>query len=73
MSSIYTRGTYLQTLYHVDNTLVLGLFSERMINFPSSTEGAIKNGQSRETDNIGYTSNRVKTNKRKTQHRKLKR
>jgi hypothetical protein len=31
MPSIYTRGTYLQTLYHVDNTLVLGLFSEWMI------------------------------------------
>jgi hypothetical protein len=31
-----------------------------------NTEGAIKNGQSRETDNIGYTI-RIKT-KQKTQH-----
>ena len=30
------------------------------------TEGAIKNGQSRETGNIGYT--RHKTNKTNTQH-----
>ena len=31
MSAIYTWGTYLQTLYHVDNTLILGLFSEQVI------------------------------------------
>jgi hypothetical protein len=27
-----------------------------------NTEGAIKNGQSRETDNIGYTKHKTKTN-----------
>ena len=37
------------------------------------TEGAIKNEQSRNTGNIGYTRNRTETNKAKTQHRKLKR
>ena len=31
-----------------------------------NSEGAIKNGQSRETGNIGYTRHR--TNKTKTQH-----
>ena len=31
-----------------------------------NTEGAIKNGQSRETDNIGYT--RRRQNKNKTEH-----
>jgi hypothetical protein len=40
---------------------------------PEKTEGAIKNGQSRETVNIGFTRHRTKTNKTKTQHRKLKR
>ena len=33
-----------------------------------NTEGALKNGQSRETGNIGYTIHRTKTNKVKTQH-----
>ena len=34
---------------------------------------ANKKGQSRDTDNIGYTSDRqTKQNKQKTQHRKLK-
>ena len=41
------------------------------------TEGAIKNGQSRDTGNIGHTRCRMNTNKskkqKKTQHRKLKR
>jgi len=32
------------------------------------TEGAIKNGQSRETDNIGYTRHNTNTHKAKTQH-----
>jgi len=34
------------------------------------TEGAIKNGQSRETGNIGYTRHKMKTkqNKNTTQH-----
>ena len=38
------------------------------------TEGAIKNGQSRDTGNIGYTCHNEKTNRTKntTQHRKLK-
>jgi len=31
-------------------------------------EGAIKNGQSRETAIIGYTRNKTKANKTKTQH-----
>ena len=35
------------------------------------TEGQIKNGQSRDTGNNGYT--KTKTKKTKTQHRKLKR
>ena len=35
------------------------------------TEGAIKNGQPRETTNIGYTRHRMKTNKQKTQHNKM--
>ena len=35
-------------------------------------EGTIKNGQSRNTGNIGYTRHRTKTNKTKTQHRNLK-
>ena len=30
---------------------------------PEKTEGAIKNGQSRETGNIGYISHMTKTNK----------
>jgi hypothetical protein len=34
--------------------------------------GAMKNGQSRETANIGYTRYRMKTNKTKTQHRNLR-
>jgi hypothetical protein len=34
------------------------------------TEDAIKNGQSRDIDNIGYTRHR--TNNTKTQHGKLK-
>ena len=33
----------------------------------------MKNGQSRDTGNIGQTSHRTKTNKTKTQPRKLKR
>jgi hypothetical protein len=36
------------------------------------TEGAIKNGQSRETGNIGYTRYGTRTSKTKTQHRKPK-
>jgi len=32
------------------------------------TEVAIKNWQSRETGNIGYTRHKTKTNKTKTQH-----
>jgi len=32
------------------------------------TEGAIKNGQSRETGNIGNTRGNKETNKTKTQH-----
>jgi hypothetical protein len=38
------------------------------------TEEAIKNGQSRETGNIGYTRHRTMTNKQKTKtkHRNLK-
>ena len=35
------------------------------------TEGTIKNGQSIENNNIGYTRHKTKTNKQKTQHRKL--
>jgi len=31
-------------------------------------EGVIKNGQSRETGNIGYTRHMTKIKKRKTQH-----
>ena len=31
-------------------------------------EGAIKNGQSRENGNIGYTRKKTKTNKTKTKH-----
>jgi len=33
-----------------------------------NTEGAIKNEQSRETDNIGYTRHKTNANKTKTQH-----
>jgi len=43
---------------------------------PEKTEGAIKNGQSRDTGNIGHTRCRMNTNKqktKKTQHRKIKR
>ena len=36
---------------------------------PEKTEGAIKNGQSRETGNIGYIRQRKKKTK-KTQHNK---
>jgi hypothetical protein len=37
-------------------------------------EGAIKNGQSRDTGNIGHTRHKTKTKKKtKTQDRKLKR
>ena len=35
-------------------------------------EGAIKNGQSRDTGNIVYTRHTTKTNKTTTKHRKLK-
>jgi hypothetical protein len=43
------------------------------MNNPEKTEGAIKNGQSRDSGNIGKkTQNEVKQG-RKTQHRKLKR
>ena len=35
-------------------------------------QGAIKNGQSRETGNIGYTRHRTRARKQITQHRKLK-
>ena len=37
------------------------------------TEGAIKNGQSRDNGNIGYARHRTKKRKAKTQHRKVKR
>jgi hypothetical protein len=37
------------------------------------TKRTTKNGQSRETGNIGHTGHRTKTDKIKTQHRKLKR
>ena len=37
------------------------------------TNMAIKYGQSRENDNTGHRRHRTKTNKQKTQHRKLKR
>jgi hypothetical protein len=43
--------------------------------FLLKTEGAIKNGQSRETGNIGYTRQWTKKNKKNTHishHRKLK-
>ena len=42
---------------------------------PEKTEVAVKNGQSRETGNIGHIRHKTKTNKTKntTQHRKLKR
>ena len=33
---------------------------------PEKTEGAIKNGQSRETGNIGYIRQRKKKNKKNT-------
>ena len=36
------------------------------------TEGAIKNGQSRDTGNIGYTTHRMKTNKAKNTTQKTK-
>jgi hypothetical protein len=36
-------------------------------------EGAMKNGQSRETFNTGHIKHRMKTNNKKTQHRKRKR
>jgi hypothetical protein len=36
------------------------------------TEGAIKNGQSRDTGNIGYTKHRTKTNKTKNTPQKNK-
>jgi hypothetical protein len=36
------------------------------------TKGAIKNGQSRDTDNIGYTRHRTKTNKTKSTTQKTK-
>jgi hypothetical protein len=36
------------------------------------TKGAIKNGQSRDTDNIGYTRQRTKTNKTKSTTQKTK-
>ena len=36
------------------------------------TEGAIKNGQSRDTGNIGYTGQRRKTNKAKNTTQKTK-
>jgi hypothetical protein len=39
---------------------------------PEKTDGAMKNGQSRDTGNIGYTRHRTKTNKTKTQHRTKK-
>ena len=35
-------------------------------------EKAIKNGQSRDTDNIGHTRHKAKIYKTKTQHRKQK-
>jgi hypothetical protein len=37
------------------------------------TEGAIKNGQSRDNGNIVYARHITKTRKAKTQHKKLKR
>jgi hypothetical protein len=36
------------------------------------TKGAIKNGKSRDTDNIGYTRHRTKTNKTKSTTQKTK-
>jgi len=36
--------------------------------FVIMNHGAITNGQSRETGNIGYTNHKTKTNKTKTQH-----
>ena len=41
------------------------------MNNPEKTEGAIKNEQSRDTGNIGYTG-RKQTKQKKTKHRKLK-
>jgi hypothetical protein len=46
------------------------LFHKLML---EKTEGAINNGQSRDTGNTGYTRQRMKTNKTKTSLRKLKR
>ena len=39
---------------------------------PEKTEGAIKNGQSRETGNIGYTRHRKRTNKTQNTTQKIK-
>ena len=39
---------------------------------PEKTEGAIKNGQSRDTDNIGYTRHRTKTKKTQKKTQKTK-
>jgi hypothetical protein len=62
---IYVICVCLHTV--LSNTYyVVVLFCLSSIN--ENTEGAIKNGQSRETGNIGYTRHKVKTNKTKPQH-----
>jgi hypothetical protein len=49
---------------------IMPLQIERYV-FQLKPKGAIKNGQSRETCNIGYTRHRTKTNiEKKTEHRK---
>ena len=45
----------------------------KLNNRQKKPKGAIKNGQSKDTGNIGHIIHRAKTNKaQKTQHRKLK-
>ena len=41
---------------------------EKLTTLGTQDEVAIKNGQSRETDNIGYTRHKTKKNKTKTEH-----
>jgi len=50
-----------------ETPVTLGTQDTRQINV-RETEEVIKNGQSRDTGNIGYTRHRTKTNKTKTQH-----
>ena len=51
--------------------ILFSLLSLFLLKLPlEKMEGAIKNGQSKETGNIGYTRRKTKTNK--TQHQKLK-